>query len=151
MINATKISGRTKNGLGIGFFNALTKPMYAEVENGSGQIRKIETSPLTNYNIIVFDQSLKNHSSVSFINTNVLRNGLDYDANVSAALFDLNNKKNTYNFNGKFALSQLTNPAGSPSIGYSHNLGFGKTGGRWNFRLAEEIADDKYEINDIGF
>ncbi|MGI8580640.1 MAG: DUF5916 domain-containing protein [Chitinophagaceae bacterium] len=151
LINATKISGRTKGGLGIGFFNALTKPMYAEVENGSGQIRKIETSPLTNYNIIVFDQSLKNHSSVSFINTNVLRNGLDYDANVSAALFDLNNKKNTYNFNGKFALSQLTNPAGSPSIGYSHNLGFGKTGGRWNFRLAEEIADDKYEINDIGF
>ncbi len=151
LINATKISGRTKGGLGIGFFNALTKPMYAEVENASGQIRKIETSPLTNYNIIVFDQSLKNHSSVSFINTNVLRNGLDYDANVSAALFDLNNKKNTYNFNGKFALSQLTNPAGSPSIGYSHNLGFGKTGGRWNFRLAEEIADDKYEINDIGF
>ena len=33
LINATKISGRTRNGLGVGFFNALTKPMYAEVED----------------------------------------------------------------------------------------------------------------------
>ncbi|MEJ7671488.1 MAG: DUF5916 domain-containing protein [Chitinophagaceae bacterium] len=116
LINASKISGRTKNGLGIGFFNALTKPMYAEVEGNNKRIRKIETSPLTNYNIIVLDQTLKNNSSVSIINTNVLRNGLDYDANVSAALFDVNNKKNTYNLNGKFALSQLSNSRGNPLL-----------------------------------
>jgi hypothetical protein len=151
LINATKVSGRTKNGLGIGFFNAVTRPMYAEVENTNKQIRKIETSPLTNYNILVLDQTLKNNSSISIINTNVLRNGFDYDANVSAALFDINNKKNTYNLNGKFALSQLSNSPGKASVGYSHNFGFGKTGGRWNFRLAEEVADDKYEINDLGF
>lgn len=151
LINATKVSGRTKTGLGIGFFNAVTRPMYAEVENNNKQIRKLETSPLTNYNIIVLDQTLKNNSSISFINTNVLRNGLDYDANVSAALFDINNKKNTYNFNGKFALSKLSKSAGKPSLGYSHSFGFGKTGGRWNFRVGEEIADDKYEINDLGF
>ncbi|MEJ7820725.1 MAG: DUF5916 domain-containing protein [Chitinophagaceae bacterium] len=151
LINASKISGRTKNGLGIGFFNAITKPMYAEVEGNNKQIRKIETSPLTNYNIIVLDQTLKNNSSVSIINTNVLRNGLDYDANVSAALFDVNNKKNTYNLNGKFAVSQLSSPGGKSSVGYSHNLGFGKTGGRWNFRIAEETADEEYDINDMGF
>ncbi len=150
LINATKISGRTKEGLGIGFFNALTKPMYAEVENASGQIRKIETSPLTNYNIIVLDQTLKNHSSISFINTNVLRSGRDYDANVSAGLFSFNNKKNTYNFSGKFALSHLSNPLGKGSTGYSQNLSFGKTGGRWNYQLSQEIADDKYNINDMG-
>jgi len=150
LLNATKISGRTKKGLGIGFFNAVTKPMYAEVEDKSGNKRKIETNPLTNYNIIVLDQTLKNNSSVSFINTNVLRNGRDYDANVSAALFDFNNKKNTYNWNGKFALSQLTNPFGKNTVGYSHNLGFGKTGGRWNFQIGEEIADEKYDINDMG-
>ena len=150
LINATKISGRTKEGLGIGFFNALTKPMYAEVENASGQIRKIETSPLTNYNIIVFDQSLKNHSSVSFINTNVLRSGRDYDANVSAGLFSFNNKKNTYNFSGKFALSQISNPLGKGSTGYSQNLSFGKTGGRWHYQIAQEIVDGKYDINDMG-
>ena len=150
LINATKISGRTKNGLGIGFFNAITKPMYAEVEDNNKQVRKIETSPLTNYNIIVLDQTLKNHSSVSFINTNVLRNARDYDANVSAALFNFNNKKNTYNLSGKFALSQLSNPFGKGTTGFSNNLNFGKTGGRWNFQFSGEMADDKYDINDMG-
>lgn len=150
LINATKISGRTKHGLGIGFFNALTQPMYAEVEDDAKARRKIETAPLTNYNIMVVDQTLKNNSAISLINTNVLRNGSDYDANVTAALFDLNNKKNTYNWNGKFALSHLTNPAGKSRNGYSHKLGFGKTGGRWNFQVQQEVADDNYDINDIG-
>ena len=110
LINATKISGRTKSGLGIGFFNALTKPMYAEVEDNNGNKREIETNPLTNYNIVVLDQTLKNNSSISAINTNVTRSGSDYDANVTAGLFNFNNKKNTYNWYGKFALSQLIYP-----------------------------------------
>jgi hypothetical protein len=150
LINATKISGRTNKGLGIGFFNAITETMYAKIENSTGQTREVETGPLTNYNIAVLDQTLKNNSSVSFINTNVLRNGVDYDANVSAALFNINNKKNTYNWNGKFSISHLTNGSAKGSTGYSHNLGFRKTGGRWNFELLEEIADTKYDINDMG-
>lgn len=151
LINATKISGRTRKGLGVGFFNAITKPMYAEIFQNGKEIRKVRTGPLTNYNIAVLDQTLKNNSSISFINTNVLRNGSDYDANVSAALFNFNNKKNTYNWNGKFALSHLTaSPASVASTGYSHNVGFGKTGGRWNFQLGQELADEKYSINDMG-
>ena len=150
LINATKISGRTKQGLGVGFFNALTEPMYAEVEDDAKTRRKIQTAPLTNYNIMVLDQTLKNNSAVSFINTNVLRSGSDYDANVSAALFNMNNKKNTWNWNGKFALSQLTNGIAKNRNGYSHNVGFGKTGGRWNFMMGQELVDDKYDINDMG-
>ena len=151
LINATKISGRTRKGLGIGFFNAITKPMYAEIEEGDKVVRKAETAPLTNYNILVLDQTLKNNSSISFINTNVLRSGADYDANVSAALFNFNNKKNTYNWNGKFSLSRLTaSPRSAASTGYSQNLGLGKTGGRWNFQLGQELADENYDINDMG-
>ncbi|MEO8406278.1 MAG: DUF5916 domain-containing protein, partial [Chitinophagaceae bacterium] len=150
LINATKISGRTKKGFGLGVFNAITKPMYATVEDlTTKDKRKIETNPLTNYNIVVFDQTLKNNSAVSFINTNVLRNGSDYDANVSAALFDFNNKKNTYNWNGKVAISQLMQK-GANQNGYSHTFNFSKTGGRLNFQLNEEIADEKYDINDMG-
>jgi hypothetical protein len=150
LINATKVSGRTGKGLGIGFFNAITKPMYAEVEDNNGNKREIETSPLTNYNIMVLDQTLKNNSAISLINTNVTRNGSDYDANVTAGLFDFNNKKNTYNWNGKFAVSQLSNAQQKNTNGYSHTLGFAKTGGRLNFQLGEEIADEKYNINDMG-
>jgi hypothetical protein len=150
LLNASKVSGRTKKGLGLGFFNALTKPMYATIEDSiTGAKREVRTSDLTNYNIVVFDQTLKNNSSVSFINTNTWRSGNDYDANVSAALFDFNNKKNTYNWNGKFAVSQIMQPSDN-TIGYSHNLGFGKTGGNLNFNIGQEIADDKYDINDMG-
>lgn len=150
LINATKVSGRTKKGFGLGVFNAVTKPMYATIEDKvTHEKRKAETGPLTNYNIVVFDQTLKNNSAVSFINTNVLRNGPDYDANVSAALLNFNNKKNTYNWNGKFAISQLIQQEKN-SNGYSHNVSFGKTGGRWNFQIGEELADDKYDINDMG-
>lgn len=150
LINATKISGRTKAGLGVGFFNAITNAMHATVEEEAKQTRKVETSPLVNYNIIVFDQTLKNNSSVSFINTNVLRSGRDYDANVSAALFDINNKKKRYNWSGKFAVSHLTEVGGKPSTGYSHNLAFRKTSGNLLFNLSQELADARYNINDMG-
>jgi hypothetical protein len=150
LINATKISGRTKKKLGIGFFNAVTKPMYATIENNNKESRSFQTTPLINYNIIVFDQSLKNNSSVSFINTNVMRSGNDYDANVSAAMFDVNNKKNSFNWNGKFAVSQLFGKENKTVSGYSHRVGIGKTGGRLNFNLSQELTDDKYEINDMG-
>ncbi len=150
LINATKISGRTSKGLGIGFLNAVTNSMFATVEDDHGNKREIETGPLTNYNIIVLDQSLKNNSSVSVINTNVLRKGNDYDANVSAVVFNLNNKKNVYNATGKIALSNLYNKRGQPVTGYMHTLGFAKTGGRFTFQISQELIDAKYDPNDMG-
>jgi hypothetical protein len=83
LVNASKISGRTDRGLGIGIFNAVSPNMYATVENEEGEQRKFSRSLLSNYNIVVFDQSLKNNSYVSLINTNVTRAGHTYDANVT--------------------------------------------------------------------
>lgn len=152
LLNATKVSGRTKKGLGIGLFNAVTKPMYAVVEDNNTKVReRIQTNPLTNFNIVVVDQTLKNNSSVSFINTNVWRRGRDYDANVMAGLFDFNNKKNTYNWNGKVALNKFLGDSLRKSMGYSHNLGFGKTGGRLNFQVVQEVVDSNYNISDMGY
>lgn len=153
LINATKISGRTASGLGIGVFNAITSPQYATVELNGKESRKIETDPLTNYNIVVFDQSLKRNSSVSLINTNVTRNGKDYDANVTAALWDLYDKKNDWNFSGKASLSQLIGflPQGKNQNGYSHSVSINKTGGRFNLNFFQELADDKYNSNDMGY
>ncbi len=153
LINATKVSGRTSSGLGIGFFNAITNAQYATVGGPGKETRKIETDPLTNYNIIVFDQSLKRNSSVSFINTNVTRSGKDYDANVSAFLWDLYDKKNDWNLFGKVGTSQLIGyqPDGKTLAGYTHNIGIGKTGGRFNLNFSQELADNKYNSNDMGY
>jgi hypothetical protein len=154
LINASKISGRTKNGLGIGILNAITRPQHAiiqDLENGS--IREFETDPLTNYNIFVLDQTLKNNSSVSFINTSVLRGSGNYNANVSAGLFSFFDKKNTYNLSGSAALSDLSykNEDKLHVSGYSHTLNFGKTSGRFTFNFGQELTDTKFNSNDLGY
>ncbi len=153
LINATKISGRTASGLGIGFFNAITDAQHATVEDHNGNTRSIETSSTTNYNILVLDQSLKNNSSISLINTSTLRSGKDYDANVTAGIWDFYDKKNKWNFFGQTALSQLYHylPNGNNQIGYSHNIGFSKSSGRFNFNVYQNLTDNKYNQNDMGY
>jgi len=148
LLNAVKISGRNKNKLGIGFFNAITQPMYATVENDSGAQQKIATNPLTNYNIFVLDQSLKNNSSVTLVNSSVLRNSKDYNANVTAALFNLFDKKNTWNLYGNAYSSTLFSTKNV--TGYKYGTGFGKVSGRFNFSTTVQVIDDKFNQNDLG-
>jgi hypothetical protein len=153
LLNATKISGRTASGLGVGFFNAITKPQYATIENNNKEQYKLETNPLTNYNIIVLDQTLKNNSSVTLVNTNVLRNGKDYDANVTAGLWDLYDNKVDWNFWGKVANSRLFGqPApGKTLSGYNYEVNLGKFRGPLTFEVDHFMADDKYQQNDMGY
>jgi len=95
LINATKVSGRTQKGLGIGVLNAITKNRYGLLRDTiTGIEREVLLDPLTNYNVLVLDQTLKNNSSISIANTNAWRSGADYDANVTASLFRFNEKKN---------------------------------------------------------
>ncbi|NNK27489.1 MAG: carbohydrate binding family 9 domain-containing protein, partial [Flavobacteriaceae bacterium] len=97
-LNALKVSGRTKNGLGIGFFNAITEKTDATIRNSTtGEIRKEVVEPLANYNIFVLDQNFNQNSSISLINTNVTREGSFRDGNVTALVSNISNKRNTYN------------------------------------------------------
>jgi hypothetical protein len=149
VLNATKVSGRTAKGLGIGVFNAVTQGMKTEVENASGQIRQVETQPLTNYNILVFDQSLKNNSSVTFINTNVLRAGSAYDANVTGLLFNLNDKKNVYFVNGSAKMSYIRDS--TSRTGYNYELKAGKQSGNFTYSYLLQFADQNFDPSDMGF
>ena len=150
LYNATKISGRNKNGLGIGLFNATSGRTTALLRNSEGIEREIQTDPLTNYNVFVLDQNLKNNSYVTFINTTVLRSGSDYDANVTGTVFSLRNKKNTYEVRGSGALSQkyFTNDT---DLGHKYNLSFRKTSGNLIFGLFYGEESDTYDPNDLGF
>ncbi|MEJ7625922.1 MAG: DUF5916 domain-containing protein [Ferruginibacter sp.] len=152
LINATKISGRTSKGLGIGFFNAITKPQHGYYSDSINNEYKVETSPWTNYNIVVLDKTLKNNSSVTLVNTNVLRSGGDRDANVTAALFDIYDKKIDWNVWGKIGNSRISGAnAGKTISGYNHELNFGKFRGPFNFEVHHFLADDKYQQNDLGY
>ncbi len=148
LYNGTKFSGRTKNGLGIGVFNAVTAPMYAELGKPNGETFKIETEPLTNYNIFVLDQSLKNRSSITFTNTNTIRNGSGRDGNVSALGVSLYDKTNTYNFQAKTNFSYVTGD--DPHNGYRAYTEFDKVSGKWQWGVYNNIKSKLYDPNDLG-
>lgn len=151
LINATKVSGRTTGGLGVGVFNAIASQTNATILNQeTGVTRLEETNPLTNYNVLVFDQNLRNNSFFSLINTNVLRAGGAYDANVTGTVFDLRNKVNSYSINGKAAVSQLYNTE-STDLGFTYNLNFQKTSGQLQYGVFYNVESDDYDPNDLGF
>jgi hypothetical protein len=153
LLNASKLSGRTRGGLGIGVLNAVTNPSYAVLEDSvTGLQRDVQTSPFTNYNVLVFNQSLKYNSSVSFVNTSVLRAGDAFNTNVGAVMFDLNDKTNTWNVGGQFNGSARYNDVnGRNENGYSHGIYAGKTSGTIRYNIWQELADKKYNANDLGY
>lgn len=151
LLNATKISGRTTSGLGVGFFNAVTRSTSAVIrDNMTTNERKFVTSPLANYNVFVLDQNLNNNSSVTLINTSVWRSGHTYDANVSAFEFDIYDNSETYNAYGNYSLSQIYAQVNN-EFGHKFNLGAGKAAGKFQYDLEVEAADEKFNPNDIGF
>ena len=157
LLNATKISGRTRKGLGVGVFNAVSAASYATVQDSaSGRQRRVMTQPLTNYNIVVLDQSLPHNSYVSLINTNVTRAGRTYDANVTAGLFRFADKKNEHAFRGQLTYSrrrgQLLNselPVDDQN-GYQYYLNYGKVSGNFTWYVDQGIQSASYNPNDLG-
>jgi hypothetical protein len=149
LLNAVKVSGRTDKGLGIGFLNAITEKTYATIQDTiSGATRKEVIEPLTNYNVLVLDQRFNQNSSVTLVNTNTIRNGGFRDANVSALLFDLNTKANTYKLYGDFKYSSIT---GSENYdGYKTALNFAKTSGKYRYLFTGKYLSENYDINDLG-
>lgn len=152
LVNAVKVSGRTKDGLGIGFLNTVTKKTDVVIRDiNTGNTRTETVEPLANYNVLVLDQRFNGNSSVSLINTNVTRNGNFRDANVTATTFDLNTKKNTYNLNGALKYSYINNYANLQNKnGITANLGFGETSGKIRFSVNGEYVSKDYDNNDLG-
>ncbi|MFA5299138.1 MAG: DUF5916 domain-containing protein [Lutibacter sp.] len=151
MLNAIKVSGRTKKGLGIGFFNAVTEKTSAKIKNTSTQeIRKIVTEPLANYNVLVLDQQFNKNSSVSFVNTNVTREGAFRDANVSGLLFNISNKSNKYNMSGDIKISNVLEDSKNTS-GYSGFIELSKIFGNYQYEIGHSRSNKTYDINDLGY
>jgi len=151
MINATKISGRTKNGLGIGFFNAVTENTYAIIADSNGVERKYETQPYTNYNVIVFDQELKNNSYINLTNTNAWMEKDGYMANVTGSEIFLRNKTKSYGIQARGVISQKYRDTSKSEYGHSCFLQAGKIAGRFQGFVGYQVLSDNYDINDLGY
>jgi hypothetical protein len=150
LYNASKVSGRTSKGLGIGVFNATAAPTYATIENTEGVQRDEKLSPLTNYSVVSFDQNLPNNSFITLINTNVMRSGKAYDANLTGTVFNFRDKKNNYSVRGSAALVQRVFSEKN-EVSHKYNFTAGKVSGTWRYELGHTKESYNYNPNDLGF
>ncbi|QBZ96750.1 hypothetical protein GS03_00230 [Flavobacterium sangjuense] len=149
LINALKVSGRTKGGLGIGVLNAVTEQTSVEVKNTDTNQTRLETlAPVTNYNVFVLDQRFNKNSSVSLTNTNVTRNGDFRDANVAALAWDLKTTANTFQMLGNFQYSLINDV--EDTNGFKSYLEFNKTKGKYRYGIGGSYVSRDYDNNDLG-
>jgi hypothetical protein len=150
MINASKITGRTSNGLGVGFLNAITSSTYATiVDTVTGDKRRHLTQGFTNYNMLVLDQTLKHNSYISLANTNLAIDQQEYISNVTATDFVIRNKANGYAVSGVGALSLIDSD--ELNHGYKHYLRVDKTSGKILFNVWNNTENKSYNPNDMGY
>jgi len=150
LINATKISGRTKKGLGVGVFNAIEKSTFIEYEDSLGNQRSMLSHPTSNYNVLVLSQNLKNNGSVSFINTNVMRPEANAISNVTSGEFQLLTKNRVYSIfgQGQFSYNQRQ---GNTDYGHTDYVNFSKVEGSKTFQVEYYECSDTYDPNEMGF
>lgn len=150
MLNAIKLSGRTKGGLGIGIFNAITEKTEAKIRNNTtNEVRTEVTNPFSNYNIAVVDYQFNQNSAVTLINTNVWRDGNFRDANATGVLWHIEDKTSTYNIDGAFKITHLSDVQ-KPTTGYNFDTRIGKHAGNWFWGIGYNFEDKNYNSNDLG-
>lgn len=150
MLNAVKISGRTKKGLGIGFFNAITERTEATIQdNVTGEVRMEVTEPFANYNVFVLDQVFNQNSSITLTNTNVTRDGQFRDGNVTALSYHVRTKNSKYFVDGSYTQSNVMEE-GTNTVGHRFDTSIAKAAGNWRYEVGYQFDDQNYDINDLG-
>ncbi|MDA0913049.1 MAG: DUF5916 domain-containing protein [Bacteroidetes bacterium] len=138
LVNASKVSGRLDNGLGLGILQALAT-------NDS------DTS-LVSYTIAVADQNLPNNGFVTSTTSLVTREGSNYDAWVQAGNFEIRNEANTWALSGNGAFNQKFNADSTrDDEGHKWGLAVQKMSGNFTFNLGHYIESAEYDPNDLGY
>lgn len=149
LYNAFKLSGRNKNKLGLGIFNAIGAPMYAQVYDKQQEENfRIKTEPLSNYNVIVIDQALKGQSSLNFTNTNLIRQGKARDANVSSLILNLFNKKEDHVLMLVSKLSSIWEA--KQNFGTALAVVYSKISGQFTYDLIVDRQSPFFDKSDMG-
>jgi hypothetical protein len=150
LYNAVKISGRTRNNIGIGVFNAIGAPMYAEVKNKSnGTSERIKTESFANYNVIVLDKALHGQSNIHFANTNVIRADNGQDANVSAFMFTkfFNNEKYRVDVQEQVSMQHIDTKI---KTGTQSSFGLSKVSGKLTYSINSSFMSPSFDKRDMG-
>lgn len=141
LVNAAKISGRTKRGLGVGLLQAFAK------ENAD--------SSLTSYSVAVLDQNLPNNGFITTTSTLVAREGNRMDAWVQAASFELRDRRNLWSVEGGGALNRRFSTAeeetASGNEGDAWNIMARRMAGKLTYAIGHSEESATFDPNDLGY
>jgi len=150
LLNTIKVTGTTNKNLSIGFLNAITDKVDAEIQNSSLNQRGKQTiQPLVNYNVISLSQQLLNdYSSISVLNTNKTGDDGLYGNNVAfvADLFDDNR-----DFNIKVKAFGSKTPAENSTNGFRSGISFSELKGNFRYNVSWWGVDKHYKQNELGY
>ena len=150
LLNTIKVTGTTNKNLSIGFLNAITDKVDAEIQNSSLNQRGKQTiQPLVNYNVISLSQQLLNdYSSISVLNTNKTGSDGLYGNNVAfvADLFDDNR-----DFNIKVKAFGSKTPAENSTNGFRSGISFSELKGNFRYNVSWWGVDKHYKQNELGY
>ena len=150
LLNTIKVTGTTNKNLSIGFLNAITDKVDAEIQNSStNQRRKQTIQPLVNYNVISLSQQLLNdYSSISVLNTNKTGGDGLYGNNVAfvADLFDDNR-----DFNIKVKAFGSKTPTENSTNGFRSGISFSELKGNFRYNVSWWGVDKHYKQNELGY
>ena len=111
--------------------------------------RKVLISPLTNYNVISLSQQVVNeYSSISLLNTSVIREGAWYDSNNQAIVFDMYDNPKKFNFKSTLFRSYLEN--NEKDTGFRGGISVNKLTGSFRYGLGWNGTSSSYTQNDLG-
>ena len=155
LLNAFKLSGKNANNLSVGVLNAVTNQVKMDAISGSGRTEIALYEPLSNFNVIVLDKTIKGtNSHYGFINTSVIRAEKGYSSNVTGADLKLLSKDFRYQLywqgdrsysDGYFKEIQRMN------AGYRQRLLLAKVAGPWQGGYKMDLVSDHYEMNEMGY
>lgn len=151
LLNAFKLSGRGENGLGTGFFNAVSLENDVQISDSlTGESRDLIINPLTSYSVFVVDKAFRNGSSISMTNTYVGREGSARDAYTYALGGDFYLKKSTYLLSTRWKQSHIFEDDVHES-GFNSFVELQKISGKLNYGVFQSTTSETYDINDLGF
>ncbi|MGY8917528.1 MAG: DUF5916 domain-containing protein [Flavobacteriales bacterium] len=129
LINATKLSGRTSGGLGIGALQAFA-------------LDTSDSSALTSYSVAVLDQTLPNNGYIHGVSTFVTHESDVESALVQGIDFEVRNKLNSYSVTGAASYS----PGG-----HRLSVGLNKISGNFTMGIGRNSVSEFYDPNDLGY
>ena len=140
LFNASKFSGRTASGTGIGVFQAFAR----DTTDGA--------NALTSYNVSVVDQNLPNNGYITALSTATVRSDNGRDAYVQATEYSFRNSDNSYEVSGSAARNVMAQgDTSSHEEGHTWAVNLAKTSGQFRGMAGHHRESEHYNPNDLGY